>query len=51
MGHTSLKMIEEHYEKWMKEEVPEMAKKVTDLLGFNSDRSTDDPNKKANQSK
>ena len=51
MGHTSLKMIEEHYGKWMKEEVPEMAKKVTDLLGFDSDRSTDDPKKKGNQAK
>jgi len=51
MGHTSLKMIEEHYGKWMKEEVPEMAKKVTDLLGFDSDRSTDDPKKKGNQPK
>jgi hypothetical protein len=51
MGFSSLKMIEEHYGKWMKEEVPEMAQKVTALLGFKLDRSTDDPNKKANQSK
>lgn len=51
MGHTSLKMIEDHYGKWMKEEVPEMAKKVTNLLGFDSNRSTDDPKKKTNQPK
>jgi len=32
MGHTSVKMIEKHYGRWMKEEVPYMASHVSSLL-------------------
>ncbi|WP_052140945.1 site-specific integrase [Pseudoalteromonas piratica] len=34
MGHTSIKMLEKHYGKWMESEVPDMAQRVTKILGF-----------------
>lgn len=34
MGHTSTKMIDEHYGKWMPEEAPRMAEFVNGMLGF-----------------
>jgi len=36
MGHNSLNMLESHYGKWMSEEVPDMAERVTKLLGFSN---------------
>ena len=49
MGHTSIKMIEKRYGKWMTEEVPDMSKRVSNLIDVSYDRSNSDPNKKANQ--
>lgn len=46
MGHTSIAMLEKHYAKWMNEEMPEMAKKVSKKLKMESERSPHDPNKK-----
>ncbi|NRA62253.1 MAG: DUF3596 domain-containing protein [Psychrobium sp.] len=34
LGHTTTKMIDEHYGKWMKEEAPNMAAIVSEMLGF-----------------
>ena len=46
MGHTSIAMLEKHYGKWMSEEIPDMANRVSEILKRGSDRSGDDPNKK-----
>jgi len=46
MGHTSIAMLEKHYGKWMSEEIPDMAKRVSKTLKNNENRSGDDPNKK-----
>ena len=32
MGHTSIAMLEQHYGKWMSEEIPDMAKRVSKTL-------------------
>jgi len=34
LGHTTTKMIEDHYGKWMSEETPNMAAMVSQMLGF-----------------
>ncbi|KZN45972.1 site-specific integrase [Pseudoalteromonas luteoviolacea] len=34
LGHTSTKMLEQHYGKWMHNEVPDMSKRVSEQLGF-----------------
>lgn len=46
MGHTSIAMLEKHYGKWMSEEIPDMANRVSKILKTSSNRSADDPNKK-----
>jgi integrase len=46
MGHTSIAMLEKHYGKWMSEEIPDMANRVSKILKTGSNRSGDDPNKK-----
>lgn len=51
MGHTSIKMIEKHYGKWMKEEVPDMAARVSAALGFVENGSSGDPKAKGFQPK
>ena len=43
MGHTTIKMIEQHYGKWIKSERPEMAKSISNMLGYDSKRSNSDP--------
>lgn len=47
MGHTSTKMIDEHYGKWMSEEKPQMAGFVNGLLGV--DQSTEETNNKKSE--
>ena len=34
MGHTSTRMLEKHYAKWISEDAPAMAEMVNDALGF-----------------
>ena len=34
MGHTSTKMIDQHYAKWISEDAPPMAKMANKALGF-----------------
>ena len=34
MGHTSLKMIEKHYGRWMEQEAPDMSQRVEKALGL-----------------
>lgn len=46
MGHTSIAMLEKHYGKWMSEEIPDMAERVSKILKNSSNRSGGDPNKK-----
>jgi integrase len=36
MGHTTIKMLEQHYGRWMSEEMPDMADKVSALMGFDN---------------
>ncbi|WP_448550215.1 tyrosine-type recombinase/integrase, partial [Thalassotalea fusca] len=43
MGHKSIKMIEEHYGKYMPNEMPDMAMQVSNMLGYDSKRSNADP--------
>jgi integrase len=45
MGHTSIAMLEKHYGKWMSEEIPDMAQRVSKILNNGENRSSDDPNK------
>ncbi|MCF2826800.1 hypothetical protein CBQ28_02295 [Pseudoalteromonas sp. GCY] len=40
MGHTSTKMIEQHYGKWMEQEVPDMASRASKYLGFEDTKIT-----------
>ncbi len=47
MGHTSIAMLEKHYGKWMTEEIPDMAKRVSKILKTGSNGSGDDPKKTA----
>ncbi len=46
MGHTSIAMLEKHYGKWMSEEIPDMAERVSKILKNSSNGSGGDPNKK-----
>lgn len=46
-GHTSTKMIDEHYGKWISEETPKMAEFVSGLLGFTDDLAPPQPQKKS----
>jgi len=32
MGHTSITMLEKHYGKWMNEEIPDMAARVSKIF-------------------
>lgn len=43
MGHTTIKMIEEHYGKWMNSERSDMADRVSSMLGYKTKRSNRDP--------
>lgn len=43
LGHTSIKMIEKHYGKWMNNERSYMARDVSEKLGFDTKRSSYDP--------
>lgn len=43
MGHTTIKMIEQHYGKWIKSERPDMAKSISNMLDYDSKRSNSDP--------
>lgn len=50
MGHTSTKMLDEHYAKWIREDAPPMADPVNRLFGFtqkqiDEDAPTVPPNK------
>ncbi len=47
MRQTSIAILEKHYGKWMSEEIPDMAQRVSKTLKNNSNRSGDDPNKTA----
>ena len=42
MGHTSLAMLEKHYAKWLNNEIPDMADRVSRAMGFEpTPRDTD----------
>ncbi len=43
MVHTSIKMIEEHYGKWMTCERSDMAVQASNMLGYKTKRSNKDP--------
>ncbi|MBU76534.1 MAG: hypothetical protein CMK63_06020 [Pseudoalteromonadaceae bacterium] len=36
MGHTSITMLEKHYGKWMNEEIPDMAARVSKIFSSQS---------------
>jgi len=43
MGHTTIKMIEEHYGKWMTSERSNMADQVSNMLGYKTKKPKKDP--------
>ena len=43
MGHTSTKMIDKHYAKWISEDAPPMAKIANAALGFSQEDVTNPP--------
>jgi len=51
MGHTSIKMIEKHYGKWMTEEAPYMASQVSELLKSEPEKPKSLKSKKTNRLK
>jgi len=49
MGHTSTKMIDKHYAKWIPEDAPPMAKIANAALGFSQEDVTNPPQIIANK--
>ncbi len=43
MGHTTIKMIEEHYGKWMTCERSDMADQISNMLGYETKKTNKDP--------
>lgn len=41
MGHTSTKMLDDHYAKWIPEDAPPMADMVNKIFGFSSKENTE----------
>ncbi|MCV6612400.1 MAG: site-specific integrase [Amphritea sp.] len=43
MGHTSTKMLDDHYAKWIPEDAPPMAEMVNSIMGFSDQNAPDMP--------
>lgn len=45
MGHTSKKILDENYAKWIPEDAPPMAKMVNYIMGFEGEFAPETPQK------
>jgi integrase len=46
MGHTSTKMLDDHYAKWIPEDAPPMANMINKIMGFSNQTAPQMPQKK-----